>query len=317
VVATALNAACPTYVDDTAAEIVGPAMASLGQYLLIAAGHAAGLLVLAHSCVRVRLGEDTAAARAFLINFPARFFTRNDQVWVSACPVPLLLEAARRSGASNPTVVHDGCRCGLKTAVVPAHSLDGWKTAMAASPMGAQCVHLSYRYLGVQVAGRSAVHTSLAWSPGSVKEVRVRTWQRPTSRAEDRVATIVRAPASPAVRSSEWNMYVVSLVIYPAQLCAPDTAGSQALLQHVRRVFRTAHWIPAWAIGAFGAYFGVRGAPRCPIMTGRAAAATAHARNAGWAPPPQKGWCSTVAAGSEQCRTPSSPSSRSVESLAP
>ena len=50
VLRTTISICCPTYVDDLAALTTGPSQTFRAQFLLLVAGHAAGLRVLTHRC---------------------------------------------------------------------------------------------------------------------------------------------------------------------------------------------------------------------------------------------------------------------------
>eukprot|EP00974_Lingulodinium_polyedra_P112487 10882753-Lingulodinium_polyedra.AAC.1 len=60
----------PTYVDDLAGLQRGPKRALRMQYFLLAAGHAAGLAVATHSCVKVAVARISEAAREACSRFP-------------------------------------------------------------------------------------------------------------------------------------------------------------------------------------------------------------------------------------------------------
>ena len=101
-----------------------------------------------------------------------------------------------------------------------------------------------------------------------------------------RAATLAGSPCSPAVRASDWNMYVVSLTPYPSQLCSPLADDCRVMVRCLSRVFPTGGWGHHWVVTGLGVHFGVAGAPRCPLSAGRAAGAIAAARGNAWGPPP-------------------------------
>ena len=112
------------------------------------------------------------------------------------------------------------CSCVLKTAVVPAHDLDGWAEYLWASPMGSRAVQRNWPYLGVAIAGRAAERQEMVtvWTRGSLRAIQDETWQRALAKGGARAQTIGGTKASPGDKAAAWNTYVTSLVYYPANL---------------------------------------------------------------------------------------------------
>ena len=75
IVATVIGIGVPTYVDDAAALVTGPAQTVLVCILLLAAGHAAGLLAEVHTCAWVEGPPVPREIKAVLAAFSRHFFT--------------------------------------------------------------------------------------------------------------------------------------------------------------------------------------------------------------------------------------------------
>eukprot|EP00969_Alexandrium_andersonii_P078909 3479625-Alexandrium_andersonii.AAC.1 len=67
-------------------------------------------------------------------------------------------------------------------------------------------------------------------------------------------------------------MFIVACVPYPAQFCLPGAYEEHALLASLKVVCRGWGWAPSWLPCALGPCYGLRGAPRCPLVTALAVA---------------------------------------------
>ena len=178
------------------------------------------------------------------------------------------------------------CSCVLKTAVVPAHDLNGWAEYLRASPMGSRAVQRSWPYLGVAIAGRAVERQEMvtAWTRGSLRAIQDETWQRALAKGGARAQTIGGTKASPADKAAAWNTYVTSLVYYPANLAPCSSRVSAAWNRMLNAAFGRPRWAPPEALTALGPSVGVAGGPKHP---GTLAAAT-HLRrwltSATWGP---------------------------------
>ena len=289
--ADALGVECPTFVDDLMAEVWGPQEALEAEVLLLFLGAAAGLRVETHHCQRIRAEGLSPADLTVLRTAPLRIVPDGTGHVLSGLPCDLL-RALILAAAPN-TAVFDlpdsqPCTCRVKTTVVPAEGLDHWRDCHRDTPLGADAVRASARYLGIQ-ATSPGNHWGL-WDRAALGQLERDTWDRHLRKAEERVRDLCHQGGSTGQRAHGWNTYVASLVPYPAQTAAfpaPRVSWADGLL---RDVFQTWPWLPALVLPGLGPLFGVRGCPRCLWTAAVAAGSVAFARDGGWGPEPERRW---------------------------
>eukprot|EP00969_Alexandrium_andersonii_P094921 4192918-Alexandrium_andersonii.AAC.1 len=100
-------------------------------------------------------------ARRRLAAFPLRVAAHADGLEVHGLPPALvraLLSDLIAAGALGHAVSRGAaCRCGIKTAVVPAGAMALWAAAMGASPFGSASVTEEHPYLGALMVSSSFV----------------------------------------------------------------------------------------------------------------------------------------------------------------
>ena len=91
-------------------------------------------------------------------------------------------------------------------------------------------------------------------------------------------------------KASMWNVYVASLIPYPAQVIPPSPATVRSFRKALRLAFLPggAAWCTTTAITALGPVWGIRGSPKCPEASARAQGALAHIRGSAWGPAPAR-----------------------------
>ena len=126
---------CPTWVDDLSALAYGPSQSVRVVLFLLAAGHCAGLLVTGHRCEWISVRRLHPRVEAVLASFPVDVCREGGEVRIYGLPpaaVQRILDSVLGTGWGEDIRHCRGpCTCGLKTAMVPAHSLDAWQAAMA------------------------------------------------------------------------------------------------------------------------------------------------------------------------------------------
>ena len=131
----ATGADVPTFVDDTDGLVEGPRPGNRLLLFTLAAGHCAGLLTTVHTCGAAVLNATRAEIADVLGSLPVRCAARADGGWeVRGIPPQVAVGALRAAGGDRRRTswCRAGvCRCTVKCAVVPAHSLDDWRRAMA------------------------------------------------------------------------------------------------------------------------------------------------------------------------------------------
>ena len=151
----ALGIEAPTYVDDLAGLINGPAQAIRACYYLIWASWAAGLEVSTHTCCRLTYAEDSQELRTACARLPVDTWCSSDGCrHVTGLPPTLLrilIGELWAEGGHMAVETRIACNCSLKTALVPTRKHAHWRTIMAGTPFGADAVVNTWPYLGAAV----------------------------------------------------------------------------------------------------------------------------------------------------------------------
>ena len=183
-------APAPTYVDDTAGLVVGPVQALRMVLFLALACKLAGLKVQVRTCVSLEVFGITARALYVLSYFPVDIYAHDASVHrVRGFWAPLLVRILDHTcpGWCDQYQLHElPCECGLKTAIVPAQHVDGWRLVFCDTLIGKDGVRPEWPYLGAIVAGCLS-------GPGARKNrqmVQQGIWKRPESRLDARVDMI-------------------------------------------------------------------------------------------------------------------------------
>ena len=229
IVAVVLGRRCPTYVDDMSALLRGPREVAAGQLLLLAASRAAGLHVEGHTCASLHAPRSAACwLRALAEVLP--LVVKEDAEGLEITGLPPCVVAQLAVGLAGPialagaTVRRGPCRCGLKTAVVPARGAEAWVGLLAETPFGGAAVHDCWPYLGACVAVVDDGPDGEAAQEGAALLVAEGTWAKPTAKAEGRAARLGLHHGSAGRRARHWNTYRAPLALYPAQVCLPSAA---------------------------------------------------------------------------------------------
>ncbi len=161
-VATTLAAPCPTFVDDLAACVNGPAQTAAVQLLLMSASKCAGLVIAGHGCSTLWVRPWAVAWYRFFDPLPVNICCAADG-WVSlsGLPVPFLCFLVARLPGGLPSgfqmvATTVPCHCALKSALVPASNLDQWRRPLGLSPLSASVLVPAWPDLGVQVGTRGS-----------------------------------------------------------------------------------------------------------------------------------------------------------------
>ena len=171
----------PTFVDDLAANVVGPVQAFRTQILLLFLGRVAGLHVDVHTCRWLRICSPPVALLTHIGQLPVEISWVGPDVRVHGLTPAMVLLYLRGTGWTGLQCHHEQhatCRCRLKTAYVVACHRTRWAQALRHAPFASSEVQTAWPYLGVTVAGPTADTTTPQWTPGALTLIRNGTWQR-------------------------------------------------------------------------------------------------------------------------------------------
>ena len=142
----------PTYVDDLAGLINGPAQAMRASYYLIWASWAAGLQVTTHTCCRPAYTTDSHELRTACARLPIKTWLSDDGCRHVAGMPPSIIRALIAEiwprGGHSAVETHTRCTCSLKTALVPNRKHARWRTIMMGTPFRDSVVVNTWPYLG-------------------------------------------------------------------------------------------------------------------------------------------------------------------------
>ena len=144
----------PTYVDDLSALVWGPEHGLAVEIFVMAAGHAAGLRVDAHTCSSFHAHSGIDTARRILRALPVRVHAVGyhggfRMTGVHGVLTRRLLEPVfTEQWARLSWIEHFPCRCIVKTQVIPSSRVEEWAAALCESPFGVGSVSDHGPYLG-------------------------------------------------------------------------------------------------------------------------------------------------------------------------
>ena len=148
----AIGVEAPTYVDDLAGLINGPAQAMRASYYLIWASWAAGLEVSTHTCCRLTYASDSHELRTACARLPIKTWLSDDGCrHVAGMPPTImrtLIAEIWPTGGHLAVETHTRCTCSLKTALVPNRKHARWRTIMMGTPFRDSVVVNTWPYLG-------------------------------------------------------------------------------------------------------------------------------------------------------------------------
>ena len=244
----------PTYVDDFSALVWGPEQALAVEIFIMAAGHAAGLRIDAHtrSSFHARSGID--AAIRILKALPVKIHAVGYQGDFRVTGIPGVL--TRRildpgfieQWARLGWIEHFPCRCIVKTQVIPSSRVEEWAAALSESPFGPGSVSDHGPYLGACLHCRA--HGSLAgtdigdWHRHAADGARYATWTRATGTIVRRADESEQAIGPHAQKASPWNIYVISVAYFPAQIAEPTAEHRKAIRGAARTMVGAGKVIP-------------------------------------------------------------------------
>ena len=134
----AIGVEAPTYVDDLAGLINGPAQAMRASYYLIWASWAAGLEVSTHTCCRPTYASDSHELRTACARLPVKTWLSDDGCrHVAGIPPTImrtLIGEIWPTGGHLAVETHTRCTCSLKAALVPNRKHARWRTIMMGIP---------------------------------------------------------------------------------------------------------------------------------------------------------------------------------------
>ena len=288
---TAIIAFCPTYVDDLAGLIWGPQHAMMLIMFLLAAGHVSGLRIDMHTCMPLHFQTDPDAVVQLLYAFPVEVTAGADGNYIlTGLPGPLAIAIlAPLLGpvwTGRAQVTPHTCRCSTKSVIVPASGIEEWRNSLALlCPFGAGCVVPRAPYLGVQVGTTSTTLQQIGcqWTKAAMASINNLTWGPVILKAQRR-AQALQGITSIAMRAIHWDVYIITLLTYPTQLCAPPPHVLKNVLQLASQFLCPSGWVHAFALSGLGMRFRVRGTPRQPEVSLLTSAVLGYLRIGRWAP---------------------------------
>ena len=279
----------PTYVDDLAALTSDTLQMLKSQTFLIAAANVAGLKADVHTCTHVEGVGRGREVRALLSPLPARVAVRsNGDFSVKGLPASFvmpLLTSADPGLVAGAVIRSSPCKCKVKSMVIPARSPETWREAMGASVFGPGAVQLVGPYLGVTLAS-PANPVAGPGARAALSAARELTWESATDKLCARAEELAERVASPALRASHWNTYMVPVVLYPAQLANPPHLAVRRILRAQAELFRTGGWAAGspQLLPLMGGFLRLKGAPRCPIAAAHTSSLLALLGRGAWGP---------------------------------
>ena len=247
----------------------GPEQALVVDIFVMAAGHAAGLRIDAHSCSSLHAQSGIDATRRILRVLPVSVHAVGYHGGFRVTDVPgtltrrLLEPGFTEQWARLSWIEHFPCRCIVKIQVIPNSRVEEWADALCESPFGVGSVSDHGPYLGAclhcrahgslggrrTAIGKNTLPTGLATPRGRARQVR--SSGAPTSRSWLR-------PMRGTFTSSR------SLTYYPAQIAEPTAEHRKAIRGAAKVMVGAGKVMPLEFLHASGILAGARGYPRCP-----------------------------------------------------
>ena len=165
-------------------------------------------------------------------------------------------------------IEHFPCRCIVKTQVIPSSRVEEWAAALCEFPFGVGSVSDHGPYLGACLHCRA--HGSLGgmqdgdWQEHAADGARYATWTRSTGTIVRRADESEQAIGSHAQKADVWNIYVISVAYYPAQIAEPTTKHRKAIRGAAKVMVGAGKVMPLEFLHAAGILAGARNYPRCP-----------------------------------------------------
>ena len=197
------------------------------------------------------------------------------------------------------------CRCSLKTALVPACQHSDWQAVMDSTVFTRHAVTHQWPYLGVCLASLLLVdpaayaldaaasspppgspapsqldcdpphgisstlpgRPSAGWSNEAALAMATTTWGKASGKLTDRILTTQHQHLSFGRRSSTWNIYMISLLPYPAHCSPPPPSVTTQLRGAMATVLGLrAQWCPETLLTGLGPKWHLKGGPNCLLL---------------------------------------------------
>ena len=201
----------PTFVDDLAGLTRGVRRTLRLHVFLLAAGHAAGLRIAAHDCMRLTALRAAPEAVAALEVLGVECMVSPRGLCFRGLPAHLVdcigRSVAGPDWADGRGIWRGQCTCGVKTTLIPQQRLDVWRRTMRWSPFGPGAVARGGRYLGawLEAVAAGALRGRLCWGREARARVAEGTWRKAITAIEDISTKLSASHASPAVRGRQWS----------------------------------------------------------------------------------------------------------------
>ena len=281
-----VKAETPTYVDDLSALANNPRHSTRTMVMLMATAKMAGLHTDTHACESILLQGRPPCVQAVGKILPIEVEeTPKGDTRVGGMPGGFLSKLFGSILGTRPRVMTASCRCKVKTILVPASNVEGWRRCMTAAAYGATMVKESGTLLGVTIATPYGRKRDRATPTGTfIRKVRADTHNTATKRIVHRMEVMEKGGASPNIKAEVWNTYMAPCLPYPSQLCLPTLDATKKVVKAYREFHGTEGWAP-WSLpAALSVLFGVRGAPKCPVTTATASNLLAWIAGQLWGP---------------------------------
>ena len=144
----------PTYVDDFSSLVWGPEQALAVEIFIMAARHAAGPQIDAHSCSSFHADSGIDEAKRILRALPVKVYAVGYQGGFRVTRIPgvlirhILDPQFTEQWAMLSWIEHFPCRCIVKTQVTPNSRVEERAAALSESPFGPSSVSDRGPYLG-------------------------------------------------------------------------------------------------------------------------------------------------------------------------
>ena len=158
----------------------------------------------------------------------------------------------------------------MKTALVPAFSVQAWRHPWNYSPFGGDSVQLSWPYLGSIVG---AWHIRLPplgspWASGLLVGLANATWKKAIRPLHPRSDALALCDQPQGRRAAGWNSYLDSLLAYPSHIVPPRVMACCRMVGAFQKGLRcTSPWVKPWILAVLGPLVGVPGAPKWPLAS--------------------------------------------------
>ena len=280
----------PTYVDDLSALVWGLEQALAIETFITAAGHAAGLQIDAHTCSSIHAHSGIDEAKRILRALPVKIYAVGYQGGFRVTGIPgvlirrILDPGFTEQWARLSWIEHLISRCIVKAQVIPSSRVEEWAAALSESPFGPSsvsdhgplgaCLHCRAHgpLMGMGIGDWHRLATDGAWCA---------TWTRATGTIVKRADESEQAIGSHAQKASAWNICLISVAYYPAQIAEPTAEHRKAIRGAARTMVGADKVIPMEFLHATGILAVARGYPGYPDMATSTAGILAEIGGAG------------------------------------